>query len=123
MRVRFAKMQGAGNDFVVVDATREPFALDAAQLKTLADRRFGVGGRGPLGGVSVQIGVRRVFDLEVEGRWSRSPHPIRRQSLPPQLSVRLRAVSRSAGSRFASIVTRPSTKSVPSQVSRARISL
>jgi len=43
MRVRFAKMQGAGNDFVVVDATREPFALDAAQLKTLADRRLGVG--------------------------------------------------------------------------------
>jgi diaminopimelate epimerase len=43
MRVRFAKMQGAGNDFVVVDATREPFSLDAAQLKTLADRRFGVG--------------------------------------------------------------------------------
>ncbi|MGZ8260999.1 MAG: diaminopimelate epimerase [Caldimonas sp.] len=43
MRVRFAKMQGAGNDFVVIDATKEPFALDAAQLKTLADRRFGVG--------------------------------------------------------------------------------
>jgi diaminopimelate epimerase len=43
MRVRFAKMQGAGNDFVVVDATREPFALDTRQLKTLADRRLGVG--------------------------------------------------------------------------------
>jgi diaminopimelate epimerase len=43
MRVRFTKMQGAGNDFVVLDATREPLALDAARLKTLADRRFGVG--------------------------------------------------------------------------------
>src|SRR4051794_3734459 len=43
MRLRFTKMQGAGNDFVVLDATREPFALGAAQLKTLADRRFGVG--------------------------------------------------------------------------------
>ena len=43
MRVRFAKMQGAGNDFVVLDATREPFALDAARVKTLGDRRFGVG--------------------------------------------------------------------------------
>jgi len=43
MRVRFAKMQGTGNDFVVVDATKEPFALDPAQLKTIADRRFGVG--------------------------------------------------------------------------------
>jgi diaminopimelate epimerase len=43
MRVRFAKMQGAGNDFVVLDATRAPILLDAARLKTLADRRFGVG--------------------------------------------------------------------------------
>jgi diaminopimelate epimerase len=36
-------MQGAGNDFVVLDATRAPLALDAAQLQRLADRRFGVG--------------------------------------------------------------------------------
>jgi diaminopimelate epimerase len=43
MRVRFAKMQGAGNDFVVIDATKEPFALDGEQLKRIADRRFGVG--------------------------------------------------------------------------------
>jgi diaminopimelate epimerase len=43
MRVRFTKMQGAGNDFVVLDATREPFALDRAQLRRLGDRRFGVG--------------------------------------------------------------------------------
>jgi diaminopimelate epimerase len=43
MRVRFTKMQGAGNDFVVLDATREPLALGHEQMKTLADRRFGVG--------------------------------------------------------------------------------
>ncbi len=43
MRVRFAKMQGAGNDFVVLDATRAPLTLDPAQIKRLADRRFGVG--------------------------------------------------------------------------------
>jgi diaminopimelate epimerase len=36
-------MQGAGNDFVVVDATRTPFALAPAQIRTLCDRRFGVG--------------------------------------------------------------------------------
>ncbi len=41
--LRFTKMQGAGNDFVVIDATREPFALDAEQLRRLADRHFGVG--------------------------------------------------------------------------------
>jgi diaminopimelate epimerase len=43
MKVRFTKMQGAGNDFVVLDATREPLALSAAQLRALGDRRFGVG--------------------------------------------------------------------------------
>jgi diaminopimelate epimerase len=43
MRVRFTKMQGAGNDFVVLDATHDPLVLDNVQLKTLADRRFGVG--------------------------------------------------------------------------------
>ena len=39
----FTKMQGLGNDFVVVDATRVPFTLTAAQIRALADRRFGVG--------------------------------------------------------------------------------
>ena len=43
MRLRFTKMQGAGNDFVVLDATRAPFALDSAQLRRIGDRRFGVG--------------------------------------------------------------------------------
>jgi len=43
MRVQFTKMQGAGNDFVVLDATTAPLALDAAQLRALGDRRFGVG--------------------------------------------------------------------------------
>ena len=39
----FTKMHGLGNDFVVVDATREPFALNEAQIRRLADRRLGVG--------------------------------------------------------------------------------
>ena len=43
MKLRFTKMHGAGNDFVVLDATREPLRLDARQLRHLADRRFGVG--------------------------------------------------------------------------------
>lgn len=42
-RVRFTKMQGAGNDFVVLDATREPLALGAEAMRKLGDRRFGVG--------------------------------------------------------------------------------
>lgn len=43
MRLKFTKMHGLGNDFVVVDATRVAFTLDAEALRRLADRRFGVG--------------------------------------------------------------------------------
>ena len=43
MELAFTKMQGAGNDFVVIDATRTPLALDADALRRLGDRRFGVG--------------------------------------------------------------------------------
>jgi diaminopimelate epimerase len=42
-RLRFTKMQGAGNDFVVLDATREPLALGPEEMRRLGDRRFGVG--------------------------------------------------------------------------------
>jgi diaminopimelate epimerase len=43
MRLRFTKMHGAGNDFVVIDATAAPLSLSVAQLQRLGDRRFGVG--------------------------------------------------------------------------------
>ncbi len=45
MRIRFTKMQGAGNDFVVLDAVREPALarLLPGQLRRLGDRHFGVG--------------------------------------------------------------------------------
>ncbi|MDB5954426.1 diaminopimelate epimerase [Ramlibacter sp.] len=43
MRIRFTKMQGAGNDFVVLDETRARLNLSTAQYHRLADRHFGVG--------------------------------------------------------------------------------
>ncbi len=43
MRLPFTKMQGAGNDFVVLDGLRAPIDLTPAQVQRLADRRFGVG--------------------------------------------------------------------------------
>ena len=43
MRLPFTKMQGAGNDFVVLDGTRAPIQLSPAQLRRLGDRRLGVG--------------------------------------------------------------------------------
>ncbi|RKP58563.1 diaminopimelate epimerase [Pararobbsia silviterrae] len=43
MMLNFTKMQGAGNDFVVIDATSTPFTLDSDQIRRVADRHFGVG--------------------------------------------------------------------------------
>jgi diaminopimelate epimerase len=43
VRLKFTKMEGAGNDFVVVDATRKPLELASEQIRRLADRHFGVG--------------------------------------------------------------------------------
>ena len=41
--LKFTKMQGLGNDFVVLDGIRQRVELSAAQVRLLADRRFGVG--------------------------------------------------------------------------------
>ena len=43
MQIRFTKMQGAGNDFVVLDETQGRLGLTPAQDRFLADRHFGVG--------------------------------------------------------------------------------
>ena len=43
MRIRFTKMHGAGNDFVVLDAINQDFVPTPAQARFLADRHFGVG--------------------------------------------------------------------------------
>jgi diaminopimelate epimerase len=43
LQIRLTKMQGAGNDFVVLDETRGRLGLTAAQYRYLANRHFGVG--------------------------------------------------------------------------------
>ena len=43
MRLKFTKMQGLGNDFVVLDGITQRIDLSARELKRLADRHFGVG--------------------------------------------------------------------------------
>ena len=43
MRLEFTKMQGAGNDFIVIDAINQPVDLTPTQIKTLAHRQFGIG--------------------------------------------------------------------------------
>jgi diaminopimelate epimerase len=42
-QVQFTKMHGLGNDFMVIDATRQPVNLQAHQIRQLADRHRGVG--------------------------------------------------------------------------------
>jgi diaminopimelate epimerase len=43
MELPFTKMQGLGNDFVVLDGVTRPVEMDAALVRALADRRHGVG--------------------------------------------------------------------------------
>ena len=42
-KIKFTKMHGAGNDFVVIDGVRQEIYLTPEQLRLLADRHFGIG--------------------------------------------------------------------------------
>lgn len=42
-RIRFTKMHGLGNDFVVIDGINQPIELTTDKVRKLSDRRFGVG--------------------------------------------------------------------------------
>lgn len=43
MKLKFTKMHGAGNDFIVIDAINQPVSLTQFQWRKLADRHFGIG--------------------------------------------------------------------------------
>jgi diaminopimelate epimerase len=43
MKLKFTKMQGVGNDFVVIDGVRQQVAVTPELARKLADRHFGVG--------------------------------------------------------------------------------
>jgi diaminopimelate epimerase len=73
MKLRFTKMQGAGNDFVVLDATAAPIELAPAQARALGDRRFGIGAdqilvveRGPAPGIDFGYRIYNNSGDEVE---------------------------------------------------------
>jgi diaminopimelate epimerase len=61
MKVKFTKMQGAGNDFVVLDETRGRLNLSVAQYQFLANRHFGVGADQIL---SVRIAPENAKDVD-----------------------------------------------------------
>jgi diaminopimelate epimerase len=73
MQIRFTKMQGAGNDFVVLDETQGRLGLSAAQYRFLADRHFGVGADqiltvrpSPAAGVDFEYVIHNADGGEVE---------------------------------------------------------
>jgi diaminopimelate epimerase len=73
MRVRFTKMQGAGNDFVVLDETRGRLNLSPQQYRWLADRHFGVGADqilcvrpSPQAGIDFEYAIHNADGGEVE---------------------------------------------------------
>jgi len=43
VKLEFSKMQGLGNDFIVLDGVRQRVELSPAQIRLLADRHFGIG--------------------------------------------------------------------------------
>ena len=73
MKLKFSKMQGAGNDFVVIDETRERLDLSPAHYRFLADRHFGVGAdqiltvrTSPAPGVDFEYKIHNADGREVE---------------------------------------------------------
>ncbi len=73
MRIRFTKMQGAGNDFVVLDETQGQLGLQAAQYRFLANRHFGVGADqilsvrpSPAAGIDFEYVIHNADGAEVE---------------------------------------------------------
>jgi diaminopimelate epimerase len=73
MRIPFTKMQGAGNDFVVLDETRGRLGLSTAQYRFLGDRHFGVGADqiltvrpSPAPGIDFEYVIHNADGAEVE---------------------------------------------------------
>lgn len=46
MKIQFTKMEGIGNDYVYIDATKEEIRLTPEQIQRLSDRNFGIGSDG-----------------------------------------------------------------------------
>ena len=73
MRISFTKMQGAGNDFVVLDETQNRLKLSPAHYRFLADRHFGVGADqiltvrpSPAPGIDFEYVIHNADGAEVE---------------------------------------------------------
>jgi diaminopimelate epimerase len=103
MRIRFTKMQGAGNDFVVLDETAGRLGLSAQQYRRLADRHFGVGADqvlsvrpSPAPGIDFEYVIHNADGGEVEqcGNGARCfARYVRDKGLTDRDTVRVRTLS------------------------------
>jgi diaminopimelate epimerase len=103
MKVTFTKMHGAGNDFVVLDETRERLNLTPEQYRFLADRHFGVGADqiltvrpSPAEGIDFEYVIHNADGGEVEqcGNGSRCfVKYVRDKGLTDKSTVRVRTMS------------------------------
>ncbi|MBU0587425.1 MAG: diaminopimelate epimerase [Gammaproteobacteria bacterium] len=103
MRIRFTKMQGAGNDFVVLDETRQRLGLTTAQYRLLADRHFGVGADqiltvrpAPEPGIDFEYVIHNADGAEVEqcGNGARCfVRYVRDQGLTDKDAIRVKTMS------------------------------
>jgi diaminopimelate epimerase len=103
MRIRFTKMQGAGNDFVVLDETRGALGLSTAHYRLLADRHFGVGADqiltvrpSPAAGVDFEYLIHNADGAEVEqcGNGARCfARFVREQGLTDKDRIRVQTLS------------------------------
>ncbi|MBC7609618.1 MAG: diaminopimelate epimerase [Polaromonas sp.] len=103
MRIRFTKMQGAGNDFVMLDETRGRLGLSPAQYRFLADRHFGVGADqilsvrpSPGAGIDFEYVIHNCDGGEVEqcGNGARCfVRFVREQGLTSKTTVRVKTLS------------------------------
>ena len=73
MQISFTKMQGAGNDFVVLDETKRRLPLSTAHYRFLADRHFGIGADqiltvrpSPAPGIDFEYVIHNADGAEVE---------------------------------------------------------
>ena len=104
MKLRFTKMQGAGNDFVVLDATTTPIELTADQARRLGDRRFGVGAdqilvveRSSTAGIDFRYRIYNNSGDEVEhcGNGARCfLHFVRQRGLTEKTQLRVETMNR-----------------------------
>ena len=103
MKIRFTKMQGAGNDFVVLDETQGSLGLTAAQYRFLADRHFGVGADqilsvrpSPGEGIDFEYAIHNADGGEVEqcGNGARCfARYVRDKGLSPRDTIRVQTLS------------------------------